>query len=430
MSTFAGLPESAPQSLGFDSSRISLMNDAMSRAVKDGHVPGVATVVARHGQVAHVASHGVLDLETGDAMPIDTLFRMYSQTKPVTAAATMVLFEEGLFFLDDPITKWLPEFADRRVVIDPRKRQRVRGQPLSQFETVPAVRDVTLYDLLTMTSGLANLGATPAILWQEFEAAWKGSGFWPGDTTKNDPAAGSYEAAVLAQASLPGFAQPGEQWLYGTDFDVLTILLERATGLTIDDVLRTRIFDPLGMGDSGFYCPNAKVDRLATDHTWAQDGSVVVHDPAQTAEKVQPKPGRKLMSGNGMFGGVLSTPADYTRFAQMLLNGGELDGRRVLGRKSVELMSANHIGDQEITLAVGPGYGFGLGVCVRSRVGGTPEPGSVGTYGWGGAAGTWIFIDPSEDLIGLFFTNVFGYQFSPTADLFHRFQKMTYEALK
>ena len=280
-----------------------------------------------------------------------------------------------------------------------------------------------------MTSGIANLGATPSALWPELAPAWEGSGFGPTDTTFNDPVVGSYEGMVLAQGAVPGFAQPGEQWLYGSDFDILTVLLERATGQSIEELFRTRLLDPLGMRDTSFYCPADKLDRLATDHAWAEDGSVVVRDPAKTAEKANPKPGRPLMSANGLFGGILSTPADYTRFAQMLLNGGELDGTRILGRKTVELMTTNHLGDQEITLLLGPGYGFGFGGCVRNRVGGSPWQGSAGTYGWGGAAGTWFFVDPVEDLIGLFFTNVFMYQFNPKADLWERFQKMTYETL-
>ena len=135
------------------------------------------------------------------------------------------------------------------------------------------------------------------------------------------------------------------------------------------------------------------------------------------------------MSGNGLFGGLLSTPWDYARFAQMLANGGELDGVRVLGRKTVELMSTNHIGDREVDIAIGPGYGFGFGMCVRKGIGGGFTPGSAGTFGWGGAAGTWFFVDPKEELVGLFFTHVFGYQFLPTADLHERFEKLTYEAL-
>ena len=165
-----------------------------------------------------------------------------------------------------------------------------------------------------------------------------------------------------------------------------------------------------------------------TDHQWDATGKLVVRDRPETTEKAG-RNNRPLMSGNGLFGGLLSTPWDYARFAQMLANGGELDGVRVLGRKTVELMSTNHIGDRNIDLAVGPNYGFGFGVCVRKGIGGTFMPGSPGTFGWGGAAGTWFFIDPVEEIVGLFFTHVFGYQFLPTADLFERFEKMTYEAL-
>jgi CubicO group peptidase (beta-lactamase class C family) len=279
-----------------------------------------------------------------------------------------------------------------------------------------------------MTSGLPSRGRTPTALSHVLDRAWRGSGFIPEDPRPiNDPAT-SYEEMVLALADTPLHSHPGETYQYGSDFDVLTLLIQRATGEPLDELMRKRIFEPLGMKDSSFYCETGKLNRLVTEHQWDEQGRIIVRDRPETTEKAGGA-NRRLVSGNGMFGGMLSTAADYTRFAQMLLNGGTLNGVRVLGRKTVELMTTNHIGARELDIVVGPGYGFGFGYAVRKTLAGSALPGSPGTFGWGGAAGTWFFVDPAEELIGLFFTHVFGYQFSPTADLFFRFEKMTYEAL-
>ena len=427
MPDFAGLPVVEPEAIGFDSERLARIDSTMAAAVERGAVPGVVTVVARHGQIAHTGVHGHLDVERKTPLPLDALFRMYSQTKPVTAALTMALQEDGLFFLDHPITNWLPEFENREVLAPLASTQQVRGQPLALGATQPMTRQITIRDLMTMTSGLPSLGNMPATLAPLLNLVWDGSGFSANDMGEADPDR-VHEDMVLAAAVLPNARQPGDGWEYGFDFDVLTLLLERATGQSLDTLLQERIFGPLGIEDCGFYCPPSRADRLVTNHHWGQEGELIPRERPEDSEKVRESLGKQV-SGNGLFGGALMTPAAYTRFAQMLLNGGELDGARILGRKTVELMTANHIGDWDIDLAVGPGYGFGLGYCTLKTIGTGALPGSPGTYGWGGAAGTWFFVDPVEDLIGLFFTHVFMYQFNPTADLAERFQKHTYEAL-
>jgi len=428
MSDFGGLAASSAADQGFDEGRIEKIGQAMAAAVESRHVPGAVTVVARHGQVVHSHAVGSLDLDARDGnLGMNSLFRMYSQSQPVCAVVTMSLFEDGVLFLDDPISKWLPEFANRRVVAYPGATDRVKGQAIELGGTVAANREVTIFDLMTMTSGMPFMGRTPANYAEAINASMSGTGFIPGDMRINDPD-GTYEEMVLALSMMPLHAQPGEVWNYGSDFDVLSLLLARATGKPLDELFAERVFEPLGMTDSCFYCGEANADRLVTDHAWDLDGSLIVRDPPATAEKVG-RGNRKLMSGNGMFGGILSTPHDFARFAQMLLNGGELDGVRILGRKTVELMTANHIGNRSVDIALGPGYGFGLGYAVRKGVEGTYSPGSAGSFGWGGAAGTWFFVDPAEDLFGMFFTHVFGYQFSPLADLHFRFEKMVYEAL-
>ena len=430
MAEFAGLPMVEPEEVGFDSGRLARIKATMAGAVERGEAPGAITVIAREGKVVHTSAHGYLDSERQTALPMDALFRMYSQTKPVVAALTMQLQEEGLFFLDHPITNWLPEFEGREVLAPLSSIQGIRA-PLTLGATQPMTRQITVRDLLTMTSGLPTVGNMPAAFWPLVAQAWGSSEFSPSAAGRPDPDA-VHEEMVVASALLPNARQPGTGWEYGFDFDVLTVLLERATGQSLDALLQERIFAPLGIEDCGFYCPPGKAQRLVTNHFFDQSGALLAEEKPEGSQKVRESLGKQV-SGNGLFGGVLMTPAAYTRFAQMLLNGGELDGARILGRKTIELMTANHIGDWEVELSLpggfGPGYGFGFGYCTLKTIGKGALPGSPGTYGWGGAAGTWFFVDPVEELIGLFFTHVAMYQINPRADLAERFQKQTYEAL-
>ena len=430
MAEFAGLPVVSPEEVGLDSARLARIDATMAAAVERGAAPGAITVIARQGKVVHSSAHGWLDSERQTPLPMDALFRMYSQTKPVVAALTMQLQEEGLFFVDHPITNWLPEYEGREVLAPLSLIQHIRA-PLALGATQPMERQITIRDLLTMTSGLPTVGNMPAALWPLVAQAWGGSEFSPTAAGRPDPEA-VHEEMVVASAALPNARQPGAGWEYGFDFDVLTVLLERATGQSLDTLLQERIFAPLGITDCGFYCPPADAERLVTNHFFDQNGALLAEEKPENSQKVRESLGKQV-SGNGLFGGVLMTPAAYTRFAQMLLNGGELDGARILGRKTVELMTANHIGGGEVELVLpggfGPGYGFGFGYCTLKTIGKGALPGSPGTYGWGGAAGTWFFVDPVEQLIGLFFTHVAMYQINPEADLAERFQKQTYEAL-
>ncbi len=429
MSDFANLPSADPASLGIDPDRLARIDARMGQAVEDGEAPGVITVLLRHGHVAHVSSHGHLDAERKNALPIDALFRMYSQTKPVTAALTMQLQEEGIFYVDEPITKWLPEFENRQVMVPLDPPNKVRGQGLLLGQTVPMTRQITIRDLLTMTSGLPSFGNVPSAMYPLLEPVWAGSEFGIADPGMVDTSV-SEEDRVVAMAQLPNARQPGAAWEYAMDFDVLTVVLERATGRNLDELFQERIFAPLGVEGCGFYCPPRDADRLVTNHHWGEDGALNPVERPEDSHKVRESIGQQI-SGNGLYGGVLMTPAAYTRFAAMLLNGGELDGVRVLGRKTIELMTANHLGalcGTEIDLT-GPGYGFAFGYAVRDRIAGTATPGSIGAYGWGGAAGTWFFVDPVENLAGLFFTHVFMYQLNPAAYLETDFEKGVYESL-
>ena len=428
MVSFAEMNRVEPQEVGLDPERVARVDARMAQGVQDGAVPGVVTVILRNGRVAHQSAHGYLDVERETPLPDDALFRMYSQTKPVVAALTMMLSEDGLLWVDDPITKWLPEFEGRAVITPPDPSQAVRGTGLELGSTEPMRRQIMVRDLLTMTSGLPSMSNMPWMMDPIISQAWSGTGFGPNDLGQAD-AEKDYHAGVLSIAQLPNARQPGAAWEYAMDFDILTVLLERASGRSIDELLQERVFAPLGVNDPGcgFYCGPEHADRLVTNHHWGPQAELLPVERPEDSEKVRETPGRQ-MSGNGLYGGALMTPAAYTRFAQMLLNGGELDGRRLLGRKSIELMTTNHLGAEEITLGRG-GYGFGFGYAVLKTLAMGAMPGTPGTYGWGGAAGTWFFVDPVEDLAGLFFTHVFGYQFNPAADLEQVFQKGVYEAL-
>ena len=262
MSSIDGLPTTEPGAVGFDADRLSRITATMDAAVAARELPGAVTVVLRHGQVVHAHAAGALDMERETPLGMDSLFRMYSQTKPVMAVVLMSLFEEDAFALNDPISRWIPELANRLVVTETPPHDRVRGAfPPQNVE--PARREIMIMDLMTMTSGLPAVGRLPAAYWPLLERTFAGSGFMPGDARVNDPPR-SYEEMILAIADLPLYAHPGDSWNYGSDFDVLSLFLTRLTGKDLDELFRERVFGPLGMDDSGFYCDDADQGRLVT----------------------------------------------------------------------------------------------------------------------------------------------------------------------
>jgi CubicO group peptidase (beta-lactamase class C family) len=408
------LPAGDPSELGFAPERLDRISNMVDAEVGAGRLPGAVTLVARRGKVVHSHVSGKLDVERPAPVTADSLFRLHSQTKPMTAAVLMVLFEEGAFLLDEPVSKWIPEFAKPGVFAIKPPQDAVRGD---YSPTTPALREITIFDLLTMTSGLPSLGRTPVA----YQPTMKAAGITPGDT--EDPTL-DYDDRVVAIAGIPLHSQPGKLWNYGYDFDVLSLFLTRVSGKNLGELFQEKLLGPLGMHDSSFYCNEEDLSRLVTEHQWNPvEGKLAIRDRPETSEKAG-RGDRRVMSGNGVSGGLLCSPLDFARFAQMLANGGELDGVRILGRKTVELMRTNHIGDRCID-SIAPNCGFGFGMFVRKSIGSSFTPGSAGTFGWAGAAGTWFFIDPKEELFGLFFTHVFGLMF-PTAV---QFEKMTYEAL-
>ena len=382
-----GVPTAEAETVGMSSKRLERLDRVMQGYVDREEVAGVVTLVARRGKVVHFSATGRRDVEQQRAMTHDTVFRMASMTKPIASVALMMLYEEGHFQLRDPISRWLPEFSDMQVAVPSPEQERIAGR----YKLVPAARPITVQHVLTHTAGLANTyrGLTQT----DFQAM----------TAERKPA-DTVGDMVKRLARLPLNFHPGDRWEYGRATDVVGRLVEAMSGQTLDAFLRERIFEPLDMPDTHFYLPKSKLDRFAALYGPGDDGKIVLTE-APTAESRFVREPHVYFSGAG---GLVSTARDYFRFHQMMLNGGELDGVRLLSRKTIELMTANHTGDFGIWLA-GPGYGFGLGYAVVTDLGPSGTPRSEGSYYWGGAFGTIFWVDPSEELIGIMLTQVRPY---------------------
>ena len=374
-----GLPTAEPEAVGMSSERLQRLDRVMQGYVDRDEVAGVVTLVARHGKVVHFSALGERNVESGPPMTHDSIFRIASMTKPIVSTALMMLYEEGYFQLRDPIAKWLPEFADMQVAVPSPPQERLMGR----YKTIPAASPITVQQLLTHTAGLSNSyrGITqPEFL--EMSAERKRY-----DTVAD---------MVQRLAQLPLNFHPGEHWEYGRATDVVGRLVEVMSGQTLDAFLRERIFVPLGMPDTHFYLPQAKLDRFAALYRPNAAGKIELAEAATIESRFVAEP-HVYFSGAG---GLVSTARDYFRFHQMMLNGGELDGTRIVSRKTVELMTANHTGDKGIWLT-GPGYGFGLGYAVVTDLGPSGTPRSEGSFFWSGAYGTIFWVDPSEEVIGI-----------------------------
>ncbi|MBZ5516948.1 MAG: beta-lactamase family protein [Acidobacteriia bacterium] len=362
------------------------MHDAMAGYVERDALPGMVTLVSRRGEV-HVDAIGMKAVGGKDPMRRDTIFRIASMTKPVTAAAAMIQVEECKLRLDEPVDKWLPELANRKVL------KRLDG-PLD--DTVPASRPITVRDLLTLRMGCGLILAAPGTY--PIQKAMAEAGLAPGPYL---PEFGPDEY-MKRLGRLPLVHQPGENWMYHTGLDVLGVLIARATGMSLETFFRERIFEPLGMKDTGFSVPAAKLDRLAACYQGnPQTGKLDLFDDANKSRWGRPP----LFESGG--GGLVSTVDDYLAFSQMLLNKGEHGHERILSRPSVELMTADHITPEQ--KAVSPffpgfwdsrGWGFGLAVVTkRDNVAASP-----GRFGWDGGYGTSAYSDPKEDLVGILMT--------------------------
>ena len=382
-----------PESVGMSRDRLARIRPAMQAVVDAKQVAAVETLVARRGVIVHHERVGV---------DPDAIFRLASMTKPVTSVAVMMLVEEGKLLLSDPVSRFIPSFKEMRVLAAASATSNGDGPA-----TVAAQRAVTIEDLMTHRAGLTYGSFDRSPLGQMYEKSGIYSGLGP-----NPPP--TLAANIDRLASLPLKFQPGSAYQYGLSIDVLGRVVEVASGLSLDEFFRRRILEPLGMRDTHFNLPAAKASRLVPLFSIEKD---VLGRAADQGEWV----GLTYFSGGA---GLVGTTADYLRFAQMLLRGGELDGVRLLGRKTVELMMASHTTD----LARGtvrPGYGFGYGGEVREWVGGSHRAGSEGAFGWSGAYGTYFWVDPKEQMVALLLHQLFPRN-GRTAELF---QALAYAAI-
>lgn len=385
--------EADPEDVGMSSAGLANVSQLVQGYVDDGKYPGAICLVARRGKVVHSVTYGDMDVERGKPMRPDTIFRIFSMTKPIASVALMTLYEEGRFQLDDPASKFIPELADVKVF---------DGGTADDYQVREPARRMTVRDLLMHTSGLAAFNGRSPV-----GELYRRAGIRAAESES------TLAAMVTKLGSIPLQADPGAQWIYGISTDLVAYLCEVLSGMPFDRYLRERIFEPLGMVDTGFGVPADKVDRFAACYG-PQDGSpryTLIDDPV-TSAYTRP---RTFFSG---VSGLVSTAADYLRFCRMLANGGELDGARVLGPRTLRLMTANHLpGGVDLTAMAefggetkrhGQGFGLGFGVLLDQTVAQTI--GTAGEFFWGGAASTAFFVTPAEDLIAIFLT-----QFRPSA---------------
>jgi CubicO group peptidase (beta-lactamase class C family) len=364
--------------LGFSVERLARIDSFYQRAADGGRIAGAVVLVLRDGKTAYERAFGWSDSDARRRMTSDAIFRIASQSKAITSVAVMMLAEEGRLALNDRVSRFIPAFGKTTVTLHTE-----RGDSI-----VPARRAITIRDLLTHTAGISY--GTEAEVASLYEA--KGLGPAAGDgwytADKNEPICTTMERV----ASLPFIAQPGERWVYGYNTDILGCVIERVSGMPLDQYIRTRITAPLKMRDTDFFLPAGKRERLATVYMKGSDGTPMRAPNGPHGQGDYVEGPRQSFSGGA---GLLSTARDYARFLQMLLNKGELDGTRVLGPKTVELMTSNQTG----SLFPLDGEGFSLGFSTRERLGARGQVESLGTFGWGGAYGTMYLVDPRERLV-------------------------------
>ncbi len=380
-----------PEHVGLSSAGLARIDEHLtSRYVRDGKIAGALTLVARHGKVAFFSPLGSMDVARQKPMQKDTIFRIYSMTKPVTSIALMMLHERALFQLTDPVHRWLPEWEHLRVF---------RYGSYPSFTTDPIARPMTVRDLLTHTSGLTYgfMERTPV------DAAYRKVGFGVNDGK------GKLSEYVKTLGTLPLEFSPGTAWNYSVATDVVGHLVELISGQSLDEYFREKIFEPLGMVDTAFSVPAEKVSRFAANYTRSAGKQLIVLDDPELSTYSRP---RTFFSGGA---GLVSTAADYHRFAEMLRRGGELDGARIIGPRTLRYMTSNHLpgGRDLASLALGSfsetryeGVGFGLGFSVTVDPVRAQVPSSAGEFGWGGLASTAFWVDPVEDLVVIFMTQL------------------------
>lgn len=397
----------APESVGMDSERLARIDTAMADFLKDNRLPGVMTLVQRRGKVVHLGKYGLMDIAAGKPMREDGIFRIYSMTKPIVSVALMTLYEEGRLSLNDPVAKYIPAFKDTKVYA---------GMGPTGMKLVDQSPVMTVYHLLTHTSGLSYgwFFDTPV------EDLYRQT--FPERYQRTDVL-----ADIIDQlAALPLLFQPGTQWRYSFATDVVGHLIQVIADMPLGDFLAERIFKPLGMVDTGFMVPAEKCHRIAPIYA-----SKALYDPFELELKDVPllrdvTTSTTCPSGGG---GLLSTLADYLAFANCVLNMGKYQGGRLLGRKTIEWMTTNHMPPALMPITMGENvidHGFGLGFGVVETLGASRSVTSVGKYGWGGAANTDYWADPSEALIGLMMTQYMPMEPYPVQE---RFRNLAYQAI-
>jgi CubicO group peptidase (beta-lactamase class C family) len=368
------IARATPQEMGMSAAKLDQVKTIVQSMVDRHRIVGAVVVVARRGKIVQFESIGKMSAAGDQAMRPDAIFRIYSMTKPITSVAALMLVEEGKLALDDPVSRYLPEFKGLRVHTGQGDR------------TVPAAREMTVRDLMRHTSGLTYgfLNDSPV------DRLYRANRIGDRDETLAE--------LVTKLSKLPLDHQPGERFTYGFSTDVLARVVEVASKTPFDEFLKTRIFDPLDMRDTGFAVADDKLDRFTASHQLTKEGLKVIDAPETSVFRKQPK----YLSGGG---GLVSTARDYLRFAQMLLNGGELQGKRLLRRETVADMTTNHLPPEALPMKVGDlplaGFGFGLGVMVRPDAkGNTPDP-AARQYSWGGMASTTFWVAPRSELVAV-----------------------------
>jgi CubicO group peptidase (beta-lactamase class C family) len=405
------LPLTTPEQVGLSAARLARITQWMQGWIDSGRLPGMTVAIMRKGELAYAHTCGKADVERNKPMRPDTIVRIYSMTKPLTSTAIMMLYEEGHFQLDDPISKFIPGFRNQRVY---------SGGSRGKIESVPAERDINFRDLLSHTSGLTYgfMESNPV------DALYRAKG---ADGVDYGTAETSLKEVTEKLATFPLIAQPGKAWNYSVSTDVLGYLVEVISGRPFQDYLVEKVIKPLGMVDTDFYVPAAKHERFAANYNAGPGGKLVLLDDPAKSRYLAP---RRVNSGGG---GLVSTASDYLRFCRFMLNKGELDGVRLLGRKTVELMTSNHLGGDMADMGMprfseSPyyGIGFGLGFSVMIDPAKAHILGTKGEYAWGGAASTAFWCDPQEDMAVVLLTQLMP---SSTYAIRRELRVLSYQAI-
>ena len=393
-----------PDSVGLAADRLARITAEIERDVAEGRIAGASGLISRRGKVAYFEARGMANAEKKIPLQKDTIFRIYSMTKPIAGVALMMLHEEGKFFLTEPVSRYIPELKGQKVWVD---GARAPGDPKAG-RRIEAKREITIQDLMRHTAGFTYgaFGNTA------IDKMYNETGVLSSNQTLAD--------MITKLQALPLLYHPGEQFHYSVAVDVQGRLIEVLSGERFDKFLKQRIFDPLGMTDTDFWVPKDKVGRFAELYSPARAGNPIrPSNPRSSARYFVPG---TFYSGGG---GLVSTSQDYLKFCQMMLNGGTYDGKRLLSRKTVELMTTDHLGERGRTGVLPPGYGFGLDVAVHVDQAASGSAASVGEYNWLGVAGTRMWIDPVEEMIGIYMV-----QMRPAGGRFGaRFKQLAYQTI-